>query len=95
MEFKQLLGRRIYLELPEEPKSLLHLDEESRAALEAERMKTYCRLKVYAVGTDVTDIKAGDEVMIDPGSASKIMKIPLGEDKEVLLLSIFDICHIW
>lgn len=95
MEFKKLLGRRVYLEIPEEPKSDLYLDDETKAALEAERAKKYCRLAVYAVGTDVTDLQEGDEVMIDPSSAAKVMKIPLGPDKEVLLVSIFDIAHIW
>ena len=46
MEFKKLLGTRIYLELPEEPKSNLVLDEASKAELEREKLKTYGRLKM-------------------------------------------------
>lgn len=96
MEFKKLLGRRIYLELPEEPKSSLHLDEESKAALEAERMKKYGRLVVYAVGNGILDeISEGDEVMIDPSSAARAVKVPLSVDKDVILVSIDDIAHIW
>lgn len=96
MEFKKLLGRRVYLELPvEKVSSLAYLDEETKAMLEAERLKQFGRLTVYAVGSDVTDIQEGDEVMIDPGSAAKVMKIPLSMDKDVLLVSIFDIAHIW
>lgn len=96
MEFRKLLGRRVYLEMPEEPKSSLsYLDDETKAALEAERMKRYGRLTVYAVGSDVTELQEGDEVMIDPGSASKVLKIPLSPDKDVLLVSLFDIAHIW
>jgi hypothetical protein len=38
-EFKQLRGNRIYLEIPEEPKSSLHLDKASEEAIEAEKMK--------------------------------------------------------
>lgn len=96
MEFKKLLGRRVYLELPVEPKSSLHLDEESKAALEAERMKKYGRLVVYAVGSGITeDLNEGDEVMIDPSSAARAVKIPISEDKEVILISIDDITHIW
>lgn len=82
--------------MPEEPKSSLsYLDDETKAALEAERMKRYGRLTVYAVGSDVTELQEGDEVMIDPGSASKVLKIPLSPDKDVLLVSLFDIAHIW
>jgi hypothetical protein len=101
-EFKQLRGTRIYLEMPEEPKSLLHLDDESKLAIEAEKMKKWGRLTVYAVGNSVNagvdeefHIKEGDVVMIDPTAASKIVKIPLSEDVEVLMLSSFDIAHIW
>jgi hypothetical protein len=93
MEFKKLL---VYLELPEEPKSSLHLDEESKAALEAERMKKYGRLVVYAVGSGINEeLSEGDEVMIDPNSAARAVKIPLTVDKDVILISIDDIAHIW
>ena len=96
MEFKQLLGNRIYLEIPEEPKSALVLDEASKAELEKEKLKTYGRLKVYAVGNTVEHIKPGDEIMVDPSSAARgVVKIPLSEDKEVIMVSTFDIAHIW
>jgi len=96
MEFRKLLGRRVYLELPvEKTSSLAYIDDETRAMLEAERLKQFGRLTVYAVGSDVTDLQEGDEVMIDPGSAAKVLKIPLGPEKDVLLVSIFDIAHIW
>ena len=71
MEFKQLLGNRIYLEIPG-------------------------RLKVYAVGNTVEHIKPGDEIMVDPSSAARgVVKIPLSEDKEVIMISTFDVAHIW
>ena len=96
MEFKKLLGTRIYLELPEEPKSNLVLDEESKAELEKEKLRTYGRLKVYAVGNGVEHIVPGDEVMIDPSSAARgVVKIPLSEDKEVIMVSVFDVAHVW
>lgn len=97
MEFRKLLGRRVYLEIPSEPtSSLKYLDEETRAALEAERMKKYGRLVVYAVGSGITDdIHEGDEVMIDPSSAARAVKIPLTVDKDVILISYDDIAHIW
>lgn len=95
MEFRKLLGRRVYLEIPKEPKSDLYLDEESRALLEAEKMKKYCRLVVYAVGNDISDLNEGDEVMIDPSAAAKVFKIPISADKEVIMVSYYDIAHIW
>jgi len=50
---------------------------------------------VYAVGADCVDLTEGDEVMIDPSSVSRVLKIPLTADKDVLLVSYFDIAHIW
>lgn len=95
MEIKKLMGKRIYLEMPEEPKSTLHLDEESKLALEAEKMKTWGKLKVYAVGSNVVDITEGDMIMIDPNAVTRILKIPLSEDRTVLLVSEFDVAHVW
>ncbi len=72
------------------------MDEESKAALELERMKKYGRLVVYAVGSGITDdVQEGDEVMIDPNSAARAIKIPLTPDKDVILISFDDIAHIW
>ncbi len=96
MEFRKLLGRRIYLELPvEKVSSLKYIDAETQAQIDAENMKSYGRLTVYAVGSDITDIQEGDEVMIDPTSAAKAAKIVLSDKKEVIMVSIFDIAHIW
>ena len=96
MEFKKLLGTRIYLELPEEPKSNLVLDEASKIELEKEKLRTYGRLKVYDVGNGVENIVPGDEVMIDPSSAARgVVKIPLSDDKEVIMVSVFDVAHVW
>ena len=96
MEFRKLLGRRIYLELPvEKVSSLKYIDAETQAMLDAEKMRSFGRLRVYAVGSDITDISEGDEVMIDPTSAAKVAKIILSEEKEVIMVSIFDIAHIW
>jgi len=95
MEIKRLLGHRVYLELPEEPKSSIHLDEESKRALEAERLRKWGRLTVYAVGEAITDLTEGDEVMIDPAAANRVMRIHLSDDREVLLVSFHDIAHIW
>ena len=64
--------------------------------LEKEKLRTYGRLKVYAVGNGVEHIFPGDEVMIDPSSAARgVVKIPLSEDKEVIMVSVFDVAHVW
>jgi preprotein translocase subunit YajC len=76
--FKQLRGKRVMIQKPEsENKSLIELTPEVEAQLEKEAIAKWTRLKVYAVGTEVTDIKAGDEVYITPGvlAAAEIFKV--------------------
>lgn len=53
------------------------------------------KLQVYAVGDLVKDVVEGDYVLVDPNVLSKGLLIPLVEDKQVLLVSYFDIVHIW
>ena len=58
-------------------------------------LKKMARLKVYAVGDLVTNISVGDEILVDPGSLSKSLVIPISDEKDVLLVSPFDIVHVW
>jgi hypothetical protein len=97
MEFKKLLGNRIYLNMPKkEEESKLIVDENTKEALKKELLAKMSRLSVYAVGDLVTNIAPGDEVLVDPESLSrKAMIIPLSDEKEVLLVSPFDIVHVW
>jgi preprotein translocase subunit YajC len=83
--FKQLRGKRVMISKPEsENKSLIELTPEVEAQLEKEAIAKWTRLKVYAVGTEVTDIKAGDEVYITPGilANAEIFKV----EEEVFMI---------
>ena len=97
MEFKKLLGNRVYLEMPKkEEESKLIVDENTKESLKKELLSKMSRLKVYAVGDLVTSISVGDEVLVDPEALSrKAVIIPLSQEKEVLLVSPFDIVHVW
>lgn len=95
MEFKKLLGNRIYVELPKKEESKLIVDENTKEALQKEMLKKMSRLKVYAVGDLVTNISVGEEILVDPGSLSKSLVIPISEEKDVLLVSPFDVIHVW
>lgn len=96
MEFKQLLGTRIYLELPkQEEESKIVVDENTKEALQKELIKKMSKLKVYAVGDGVFTIKQDDVVLIHPEALSKAPIIPLDNEKNVLLVSIFDVIHVW
>lgn len=48
----------------------LELSPEAQASMEADLVKHYTRLKVFAVGEEVTFCKPGDEVLITPRQLS-------------------------
>ena len=94
----KLLGNRIYLEMPKKEESKLIVDENTKEALQKELLKKMSRLKVHSIGTAITDpdLKVGVEVLVDPSALrDKTLIIPLSETKDVMLVSIFDIVHIW
>ena len=95
MEFKKLLGNRIYVELPKKEESKLVVDENTKEALQREMLKKMSKLTVYAVGDTVTNISVGDEILVDPSSLSKSHGIPLSDELDVLLVSPFDVIHVW
>jgi len=94
----KLLGNRIYLEMPKKEESKLIVDENTKEALQKELLKKMSRLKVHSIGTAITDpdLKVGVDVLVDPTALrDKTLIIPLSEDEDVMLVSIFDIVHIW
>ena len=94
----KLLGNRIYLEMPKKDESKLIVDENTKEALQKELLKKMSRLKVHSIGTAITDVDliVGCEVMVDPTALrDKTLVIPLSDEEDVLLVSIFDIIYIW
>jgi hypothetical protein len=66
--FEKLVGRRVLLNKPERPKSVIELTPETAAKLDEEFAKKWNKLEIYAVGEDVESWKAGDFVFV-PGFA--------------------------
>jgi hypothetical protein len=93
-DFKLLRGNRLLLNLPKKEEGKLIVDENTKEALEKEMMQKLNKLTVYSVGDLVTDIKAGDEILVDPAALSKSPVIPIGEENK-LLVSPFDVILIW
>lgn len=93
-DFKQLRGNRLLLDLPKKEEGKLIVDENTKEALKKEMMQKLNKLTVYAVGDLITDIKVGDEILVDPSALQKSPVIPIaGENK--LLVSPFDVILIW
>jgi len=65
--FKELRGKRILVERPERPKSLIELTPEAEEAAAIEFVKTLNKLPVAVVGTDVTSVKVGDMIYTGMG----------------------------
>lgn len=93
MEFTKLRGRRILIEKPVRPESAIELTEEVKMSLDHEFMKKWSRLKVYAVGEDVTDVKVGDEVYV--GSALTTSEILEIEGKHFLMIGEHEVAIVW
>ena len=94
----KLLGNRIYLEMPKKDETKLIVDENTKEALQKELLKKMSKLKVHSIGTAITDpdLIVGCEVMVDPTALrDKTLVIPLSDEEDVLLVSIFDIIYIW
>jgi hypothetical protein len=93
----KLLGNRILLEMPpQDDNSKLIVDENTKEALQRELLNKMSKLKVLQVGTIVTEIKAGDYVLVDPAALNKATLVPINEDDDrAILVSPFDIIQIW
>lgn len=93
----KLLGNRVLLELPpQDDQSKLIVDENTKEALQRELLNKMSKLKVLQVGTIVTEIKAGDWVLVDPAALNKATLVPINDqDERAILVSPFDIIQIW
>lgn len=93
-DFKKLLGNRILLNLPKKDEGKLIVDDNTKEALEKEMLQKLKRLTVHAVGDLVSNIKVGDEILVDPASLGKAPVIPIGEENK-LLVTPFDVILVW
>lgn len=93
--YKKLLGNRIYVNIPKKDDSKIIVDENTKEALQREMLKKMSKLEVFDVGDLITNISIGDFLLVDPSKLKDAMVIPLSDDKDVLLVSPFDVIHVW
>lgn len=94
-EFKKLRGNRVFLEVPSREDSGIIVDHNTKVALEEAIAKKNMKLKIYAAGDLVTDLKKGDQVLVDPEALVRAKIVPISATKSVLLVSNHDIALIW
>jgi len=77
--FEELTGRRVLLTKPVRKETSIELSDETKAALDAEAMKNWTALEVYAIGTDVTkpNLVPGKKVYVPTYSlqSSEILEV--------------------
>lgn len=95
-EYKKLLGNRVYIEV-NMPTYTIVMDEAIKKKLIEEVAQELNRAKIYDIGTGVTKdtIKIGDEVLVGREGIIRGEFINLSEKRTVLMISPFDIIHIW
>jgi hypothetical protein len=91
---KSLKGRRVLISQPERKESVIELSEADKAHMDSEDMKKWTKLTVYAIGEDVTTIKAGDVVYIGVNSIKGAEAIEVDGDIK-LMVSEYDIAIVW
>lgn len=100
-KIKFVLGRFVYIEMPEKPETKIIVDENTKEALQKAMLKELRITTIYAVGESANkNLKVGDKVLVNPASLANpnTVMISIEEDgKEIIIALIqdFDIIHVW
>ena len=90
----KLLGKRVLLSAPQRKESAIQLTPETERAMDEDMIKLWTALEVYAIGTDVTLVKAKDKVYTSVSSLSSAERIVIGDETK-LLINEFEVVIIW
>lgn len=90
----KLLGKRILINVPKRPESIIELTPEVEKQLETEMIKQWTNLEVALVGSEVEKIKEGDRVYIPASVLTNAERIPVGEETK-MLVNEYDISIVW
>jgi hypothetical protein len=93
-DYKTLRGRRILLTKPVKKESNIQLSAETVAALDAEAMKQWTALEVYAIGEDVEEVVAGDKVYVPTYGLQQAEILEVGGALR-MMISEGDIAIVW
>jgi hypothetical protein len=90
----KLLGKRVLLSTPKRKESIIELTPETERAMDEDMIKLWTALEVYAIGTDVTLVKAKDKVYVSVSSLSSAERIVIADETK-LLVNEFEVVIIW
>ena len=90
----KLVGRRVLLNVPKRPESVIELTPETERELEMKMIEKWTALEIFAVGTDVESVKAGDKVYVPSSALQNAERIPVDGDTKMMIIE-FDIAIIW
>lgn len=93
--FKNVRGYRVYLLVPDVVASKIHMTDDVKKSVIEAKMEDFRKLKVYAVGDAVIDIKEGDVVMIDDRVLANSHPVAINKELSVFIVNVNDISHIW
>jgi len=92
--FKTLRGRRILLTKPTLPKTLVELDEKTKAEMEKTMMQKWTNLEIFAIGEDVECVKPGDKVYVPTFALSQAEILEINGSLKMMIAES-DIAIIW
>jgi hypothetical protein len=93
-DFKTLRGRRILLTKPVKKESAIQLSANTEAEMDAEAMKQWTALEVFAIGEDVEDVAVGDKVYVPTYGLSQAEILEVGGALR-MMISEGDVSIIW
>jgi len=92
--YKKLLGNRVYVTM-NMPHYTIEMDENVKKKLIAEAAQKMERATVYDIGTIVTTVAIGDEVMVGKEGILRGDLINLSPNLTVMMINPLEIVHIW
>jgi len=88
-------GKRILLSKPYKEKSGIELTTTQQSEIDAELMKKWTNLEVFAIGEDVTAVKPGDKVYIPTFILQSAEIIDLNDQGIKIMVGEQDVAIIW
>jgi hypothetical protein len=82
---KSVKGKRVLVTIPELKKSPVELSVKDEEMIMQEAMKKWQSLEIYAVGSDVEDLRAGDNVYVQTYALESGEKIEVDGKMRILV----------